>query len=75
MIRPDLRSREELVEFLRWKGSNHVIDQINSTNIDRNNLKSKNRATKEKGQKGTQEELKERKEHNSQTKSQRTQDG
>ena len=49
MIHPDLRSREELIDFLRWKGSTHVIDQTNAKRTDRNGLKTTNQATQEKG--------------------------
>jgi hypothetical protein len=42
MIRLDLRSREELVDFLRWKGSTHVIDQIKARKTNQNELEMMN---------------------------------
>jgi hypothetical protein len=70
-----MRSREELVDFLQWKGSTHVIDQTKAKRTDQNGLKMMNQASKEKGQNGTREEHEEHKTQSSQTESWRTQGG
>jgi hypothetical protein len=46
---PDLRALEELVDFLRWKGSTHVIAQINAKRMDQNGLETTNRLKNERG--------------------------
>jgi hypothetical protein len=75
MIRPDLWSREELIEFLRWKDSTHVIDQPNTKETNQIGLKTKNQASKEKGQRRTREEQDEHKAQSSQNESWRTRGG
>jgi hypothetical protein len=50
MIRPNLRSREELIDFLQWKGSTHVIDNSNAKRTDQNGLKTMNRSKNERGE-------------------------
>jgi hypothetical protein len=42
LICPDLGSREELVDFLRWKGSTHIIDRINATRTNQNGQEQTN---------------------------------
>jgi hypothetical protein len=74
MIRPDLRSCEELIEFFQWKESTHVIDQPNTKETNRISLKTKNQASKEKGQRRTREEQDEHKAQSSQNESQRIRD-
>jgi len=51
----DLRSREESNDFLWWKCSSHVIEQIKARKMDSNNLESK-KITRE------QEEMREERE-------------
>jgi hypothetical protein len=47
----DLRACEELVDFLWWKGSTHVIAQIKKTRMNQNGLEIKNRVKNEREKK------------------------
>ena len=49
MIHPDLRSREELIDFLWWKGSTHVIAHSNAKGMNQNSLKTTNRGKNKRG--------------------------
>jgi hypothetical protein len=67
--------REELIKFLRWKDSTHVIDQPNTKEMNRIGLKTKNQASREKGQRWTREEQDKHKAQSSQNESRRTRSG
>jgi hypothetical protein len=46
-----LQDHEELVDFLRWKGSTNVIAQIKAIRINQNGLEMKNQLKNKRGKK------------------------
>jgi hypothetical protein len=64
-----------LIKFLWWKDSTHIIDQPNTKEMNQIGLKTKNQASKEKGQKRIREEQDQHKRQISQNESWRTRGG